>query len=117
MFYRRADEWNDSVSKNAPWTSEACSLPVPIIDCRASREDNIRQLAYFKWEQGGKPEGMSELFWFQAEQEYARQLAEQSVPSPAGRLWTAFSVWVSRCRAWRFPRLTPAWDSSLARAG
>lgn len=32
-------------------------------------EEEIRQLAYLKWEQAGKPEGNSDYFWNLAEQE------------------------------------------------
>lgn len=28
---------------------------------------NIEELAYYLWEQSGKPEGQSEYFWFKAE--------------------------------------------------
>jgi hypothetical protein len=34
-----------------------------------SYEDEIRQDAYYKWVAAGKPEGQSEKFWYEAEQE------------------------------------------------
>lgn len=114
MLCRRADLWNDSISKNAPWTREMKPLPTPVIERRATRDENVRRLAYFQWEQAGKPEGMSDLFWFQAEQEYARQV-QHAWPTVAERAATVLRVcqfWVARWRNWRLPRLSLVRDSA-----
>ena len=38
-------------------------------DARVVTEEDIRQRAYFKWEEAGRPEGRDVLFWFEAERE------------------------------------------------
>jgi hypothetical protein len=44
----------------------------------ASREQAIREIAYFKWEQAGWPAGDGMSFWLEAEQEFLDQEACQS---------------------------------------
>lgn len=47
---------------------------------RRTKEECIRERAYDKWEQAGRPEGMSERFWQDAEREYsASPEAEKAV--------------------------------------
>ncbi len=48
-------------------------------------DDRIRQRAHELWEQGGRPEGRQDEFWYQAEQELRemdrlRELAEAPPP-------------------------------------
>jgi hypothetical protein len=44
---------------------------------------NVRVLAYFKWEKAGKPEGNDLQFWLDAENELDKQTATEN-PTPNG---------------------------------
>lgn len=37
---------------------------------RKSKDEFVQERAYLKWEQAGRPDGMSEHFWQEAEREY-----------------------------------------------
>ena len=41
---------------------------------KRTKDECIRERAYLKWEQAGRPEGMSERFWQEAEREYRESL-------------------------------------------
>lgn len=54
----------------------------------AELAEAIRRTAYFFWEQDGRPEGQSEVYWRKAKEAHLRQLAFDrwlAEGSPAGR--------------------------------
>lgn len=44
-------------------------------------EDNIRNKAYYLWENSGKPDGMADYFWLQAEEELAKNSQQVALHS------------------------------------
>ena len=59
----------------------------------ADRLVQIRDRAYLKWEQAGRPDGLSDHFWHEAEREFGprRMLAETSAPrKPRSPLYRTF---------------------------
>ncbi len=113
MLFRRADLFNEALSKNAPWAWDMKPVAAPAIDPQAGRDENLSRLAYFKWEQAGKPGGMEALFWGQAEQEYLRQLKmSRPAKQTGGNGW--WQTWSEVCRSWK---LAASWPTAmLARA-
>jgi len=45
------------------------NLCQPTLELKACKEAEIRELAYQKWEQAGRPEGDGKNFWLEAEKE------------------------------------------------
>ena len=53
-------------------TAPAPAAPSPNYASQPIAEEDIRTLAYLKWEAAGKPEGKDAFFWVEAERELAR---------------------------------------------
>jgi hypothetical protein len=45
------------------------------INVKTPHPEAVRELAYWLWEQAGRPEGQSERFWVAAEDKLSRRLA------------------------------------------
>ena len=53
-------------------TAASPARPAVVVPPPAPSEDEIRALAYRKWDEAGRPEGDGSDFWFAAEHELRR---------------------------------------------
>jgi|GEM_PF-1089889 len=75
-----------------------------------SRETWVRERAYLKWEQAGRPEGMSEHFWSAASRDYDALVRSLLAPKPVPPLHAMLAERLSHAKLW----MTTAWCTFCA---
>jgi hypothetical protein len=70
-------DWVEEETQFLDFPTKGDDVPVTIeYNLPPLAEEDIRQLAYFKWEQAGRPEGDGKDFWLAAERELNSPLVE-----------------------------------------